>query len=66
MLNVKAFSGNDTSMLTRIQFEFSLNGNLNIVYYYHNCNALQQLLSQLSELQVKIYKTSATYIGELL
>lgn len=65
MLNVKAFSGSDTSMLTRIRFEFSLNDNL-YSFNYHNCNALKQLLSQLSQLRVKIYKTSATYIGEFV
>lgn len=65
MLNVKAFSRNDTSMLTRIRFEFSLNDNL-YSFNYRNCNALKQLLSKLSQLKVKMYKTSATYIGEFV
>lgn len=49
--------------------EFDLNSvlmEIYIVYNHHNCNALQDLLSQLSELKVKIYKTSPTYIGEFV
>lgn len=49
--------------------EFDLNSvlmEIYIVYNHHNCNALQDLLSQLSELKVKIYQTSPTYIGEFV